>query len=248
MLPAVLTQWGSVVLILGFLATLLWLIGLAVVLFLNFDAALKLGLNEWGDFLAGGFAPLALFWLVIGYFQQGKELNNSTKALERQEKALMLQFAELRESVAQQKALVKAAHEEIEITRSSLARQWKREKKSFQPLAESVSHGWIQVDGKTCQQIRVHNVGGAATHVRVRGDGTKFPVWGKLNNPGIRWFDSNYLRIYVEVPNGANLKKDDLFIVRIDYLDGLEEEGNISIILKVEESGFLEPQELDPII
>lgn len=33
------------------------------------------GLNEVGDFLAGVFAPLAFFWLVIGFFQQKKELS-----------------------------------------------------------------------------------------------------------------------------------------------------------------------------
>ncbi len=31
-------------------------------------------LNEWGDLLAGLFAPLAFLWLVVGYYQQGQEL------------------------------------------------------------------------------------------------------------------------------------------------------------------------------
>lgn len=29
-------------------------------------------LNEWGDFIAGFSAPLAFFWLVLGYMQQGE--------------------------------------------------------------------------------------------------------------------------------------------------------------------------------
>jgi hypothetical protein len=28
----------------------------------------QLSLNELGDFLAGAFGPLALFWLVLGFF------------------------------------------------------------------------------------------------------------------------------------------------------------------------------------
>ena len=39
-----------------------------------------------GDFLAGMAAPIALFWVVIGYFQQGEELSLNTKALELQQK------------------------------------------------------------------------------------------------------------------------------------------------------------------
>lgn len=31
-------------------------------------------LNQFGDFLAGAFGPLAIFWLVLGFFQQGQEL------------------------------------------------------------------------------------------------------------------------------------------------------------------------------
>ncbi|MEL6684378.1 MAG: hypothetical protein AAFX89_04960 [Pseudomonadota bacterium] len=55
--------------------------------------------NEWGDFLAGAFGPLAIFWLVLGFFQQGHELRHSVKALE-------LQAKELKNSVEQQKAMV----------------------------------------------------------------------------------------------------------------------------------------------
>lgn len=63
-------------------------------------------LNELGDFLAGIFAPIAFFWLVLGYIQQGKQLEQNTKALEQQEQALQLQISELQESIDQQKMLV----------------------------------------------------------------------------------------------------------------------------------------------
>ena len=38
------------------------------------DYVWTMGLNEWGDFLAGIFAPVAFLWLVLGYFIQAKEL------------------------------------------------------------------------------------------------------------------------------------------------------------------------------
>ncbi|MBT5029450.1 MAG: hypothetical protein HOM97_13735 [Nitrospina sp.] len=46
----------------------------------------SLELNNLGDYLAGTFAPLAVLWFIIGYFQQGKELQ-----LQRQELALQRQ-------------------------------------------------------------------------------------------------------------------------------------------------------------
>lgn len=58
--------------------------------------------NEFGDFLAGAFAPLAFLWLVIGYAQQGEELQQNTAALLQQEKALRLQASELKQSVQAQ--------------------------------------------------------------------------------------------------------------------------------------------------
>lgn len=51
----------------------------------------SLKLNELGDYLAGVFGPLALFWVVIGYFQQGEELRSSTTELARSVDALKRQ-------------------------------------------------------------------------------------------------------------------------------------------------------------
>ena len=60
----------------------------------NIESAREMDLNEWGDFLAGACAPLALLWLVIGYFQQGAELKLNTKALEAQQEELKRQVEE----------------------------------------------------------------------------------------------------------------------------------------------------------
>lgn len=55
-------------------------------------------LNELGDFLAGAFGPLAILWLVLGYFQQGIELRQNSEAL-------CLQAKELSNSVEQRPLL-----------------------------------------------------------------------------------------------------------------------------------------------
>ena len=76
-------------------------------------------LNELGDFLAGIFAPVAFFWLILGYVQQGKQLDQNTKALEQQERALQLQIDEMRESVKQQGKLAELRSEQIKMTHNA---------------------------------------------------------------------------------------------------------------------------------
>lgn len=84
------------------MCTFIWVGLWSILLFLGWDCASVMTFNEWGDFFAGASAPLAFLWLVIGYFQQGEELGQNTKALEQQERALRLQVDELRQSVEQQ--------------------------------------------------------------------------------------------------------------------------------------------------
>ncbi len=83
-----------------------------------------LDLNELGDFLAGAFGPLAIAWLVLGFFQQGQELKNSVDALR-------LQAEELSKSVEQQVAMVGITEKQLDLdiavrdeqVRSSVSRE-----------------------------------------------------------------------------------------------------------------------------
>jgi len=67
----------------GLLATLVWLVlsALYVSNVVGWSAFLAARPNEIGDALAGTFAPLAFLWLVIGYFQQSRELRQNSVAL-----------------------------------------------------------------------------------------------------------------------------------------------------------------------
>lgn len=57
-----------------------WVSVFAIIVLTNLCGAVGMLLNEWGDFLAGFSAPLALLCLVVGYFQQGEELCLNTDA------------------------------------------------------------------------------------------------------------------------------------------------------------------------
>lgn len=89
------TKWA-----IGF--TVVWLSCFFILLFIKRCTISALELNEWGDLIAGTFAPLAFFWLVYGYFQQGEELRLNREAL-------LLQQHELAEQVKATNALVDPA-------------------------------------------------------------------------------------------------------------------------------------------
>jgi hypothetical protein len=83
------------------ITTFVYLAGVGVLVYAKMDTVGDMKLNEIGDFLAGVFGPIAFFWLVLGYLQQGRELRLSSEALQ-------LQARELNASVIQQAALVEA--------------------------------------------------------------------------------------------------------------------------------------------
>ena len=97
----------------GILVTVIWI---AIIVFIYLFTGLEhpKSLNEFGDFLAGVFAPVAFFWLILGYMQQGKQLEQNTKALEQQERALQLQIDEMREGIKQQVELVQLQRQQLD--------------------------------------------------------------------------------------------------------------------------------------
>lgn len=148
----------------GLLYTKLYLIGLIgglpVLGFFGIVSFKTMALNEVGDFLAGAFGPLALFWLVMGFFQQGEELRNSVEALK-------LQANELKDSVEQQKALV-------EITTSQLELDQKARQAEAEIMLEHrmphimVSFGSVASGSSGSSiEIKLKNTGASAQSVRV---------------------------------------------------------------------------------
>lgn len=95
---------GKALALIGIVLTLLygvfswWLIGDRV------QTLQSMSLNEVGDFLAGAFGPVAILWLVLGFFQQGIELRQGTAALNLQGEELKNSVAQQIEMVAMQKA------------------------------------------------------------------------------------------------------------------------------------------------
>ncbi|PRY93952.1 hypothetical protein [Donghicola tyrosinivorans] len=50
-------------------------------IYIYWDVYHAMAPNEWGDFFAGATGPLAFFWLILGYQQQGEQLRISNEEL-----------------------------------------------------------------------------------------------------------------------------------------------------------------------
>ncbi|MGI3163360.1 hypothetical protein [Pseudooceanicola sp. 200-1SW] len=142
--------------------------GIPVFAFFGLIEIHPLELNEVGDFLAGAFGPLALFWVVLGFFQQGEELQNSVDALH-------LQAREMRASVEQQKAMLEVTREAIEHEKVKLEDERVRLDEASKPLF-SVSFEKPKATGLpnlgvqayvSLGRLQIHNAGGPVTLVNL---------------------------------------------------------------------------------
>ena len=116
-------------------------------------------LNEFGDFFAGVFGPLMLFWLILGYIQQHRELRQNTKALE-------IQAEELKNSVEQYKELVKTTKLQAETDMMALEIKQEETKRLSLPYFSIIHAGRHTKSGQKYKYvIKIQNSGQAASDV-----------------------------------------------------------------------------------
>ncbi|MDD1966983.1 hypothetical protein NPS29_16765 [Pseudomonas putida] len=125
----------------GIAGTFTYLLVIAVTVALRLTEFKELKLNELGDFLAGVFGPVAFFWLVLGFIQQGQELRLSSDALR-------MQAEELKASVEQQTALVDAQKSALE-----------NHERSLEPLLQVHHTGSINLNGELHDTFNILNHG-----------------------------------------------------------------------------------------
>lgn len=115
-------------------------------------------LNNLGDFLAGAFGPLAILWLVLGFFQQGIELRQNTEALQ-------LQADELQKSAEQQRQLVEVSRTQVEAELEVIRYERARVAKAARPqlVCQGVGAGF---NGEEVRyETSIKNMGNHATDI-----------------------------------------------------------------------------------
>lgn len=168
--------------IFGFIVTGIWFAAFAWVLAGRWGEALCMGLNEWGDFLAGLTAPLALFWIVIGFFLQGKELHVNTEALKSQQEELRRQVEETALLAKSSVRQATAAEKVVELSQSDQQMRnrsdWIRRK-----IRLKVTQGINAAQGRS--NVVLKNMGETVTQVTIGAALTDFTLKGSANlHPG----------------------------------------------------------------
>lgn len=136
-----------------------------------------MGLNEVGDFLAGVFGPLAILWLILGYFQQGRELN--------------AQASELRASVQQQQKQAAMAEKQLEAIWAGHRYQALRDDSQAMPNFVLSATGSF-VGDVLHMSITLRNAGAAVTNVNIS---TTAGNVTRLKDPVPRFDDGDYWSI-----------------------------------------------------
>lgn len=113
----------------------------------------ELPLNELGDVFAGVAAPLAFIWLVLGFYQQGTELRNSTRAIQ-------LQVSEMQENSAHQRSIADTGKAVM------LAEHLPRLGLKSKELSSS--------DGYVYVEFYLRNVGGYAESILIDWEGREY--------------------------------------------------------------------------
>jgi hypothetical protein len=112
-----------------------------------------LTLNNWGDFVAGAFAPLAFLWLVVAVLLQKDELSLQRRELEHSVEALRQQGRETQ-------ALAEQTKISVEIAAKSLEQQRRREvEASLNGQIDAIAL-LVTTEGKPC--LRRYEKGEAA--------------------------------------------------------------------------------------
>ena len=142
----------------GVVVTGLYLALVVTLVYLKRDTLPSLGLNEVGDFLAGVFGPVAFLWLILGYLQQGRELKLSSEAL-------LLQAAELKNSVEQQTYLVDVGREQIFAQSEAFKQAQRRYEQGMNARFIFTPGAYIVSSTEVTNSFEVSNVGGDAFNV-----------------------------------------------------------------------------------
>ncbi|UXY55354.1 hypothetical protein [Pseudomonas tohonis] len=144
----------------GVVVTTLYMV--LVVLLVSWKASSlpEMPLNEIGDFLAGVFGPVAILWLILGFFQQGEELRQNNQAL-------LLQAQELNNSVAQQRELVDVTRSQLAADMDMIKEAREEKRQSLMPQLK-VDCEFLQIFSNGIQfRISCRNIGYSAEDVRL---------------------------------------------------------------------------------
>jgi len=133
--------------------------------------------------MSGALSPLALVWLVVGYFQQGIELKLNTRALQLQADELANSVREQQEANQHQAKLVQVGQEQLKAELERIQNDRRVERSRNSPRIVFKSTGGSHSGSTSKQTVRLMNVGFSAREVHIHSDADvqmqthSLPLW-----------------------------------------------------------------------
>lgn len=187
----------------GLFITASWVTAFAALIYVRWADAATLSLNAWGDLMAGLTAPLALLWIVIGYFQQGEELRLNTEALKAQQEQLRRQVEETAVLAANSSRQAVAAEKLAFVTLEETEHKQLKAKAEFQPIFRANSgtntgasvRTFIKNTGATVKNLSVKAqepvlISISSPEILERGQDSKLRIENVVQYP--YWFEIAY--------------------------------------------------------
>ena len=208
--------------------TAAYLIAAALLGWGEWDKFSEMEPNEVGDFLAGVVGPLALLWLILGFFQQGEELRLSTEALREQAR-------ELSQSVQHQKVLAEATKRQVEVQLEAIKQDREAARIAWQPSLILDVEDCVAYDKRARFRFRLRNLGHRISDIVVE--------FSTANDQEIVYETSELLRdgalLFDLEPLGASDVGDHA--IRVDFYDGADQQGAVVFAVLIELDLFDEP-------
>lgn len=179
--------------------------------------------NEMGDFLAGTFGPLAFFWLICGYLQQGAELKQNTEALR-------LQVEELRNSVEHQREMAAVARAQLVHDAAAQARADDATRRNALPIFDIVDRQTSVRSEDIVEEFKIRNSGDYVRLMQLRqSDGVPQLIYAPFHD----WDtgDEKVFKWATDAPEGATP-----FDVTFSFVDRLGNAGTATIHVGIEPS------------
>jgi len=209
----------------GLLVSGLYVGGLVMYAWLVWDAMLAMKPDQFATFLSGVFAPLAFLWLVLGFRQQGDELQNSARAL-------WLQGEELRNSVEQQRALVEVSREQLQADYAERVRADEEADRAAQPQLLMPGAGGsysgpirtlqfaVTTAGPICSDVQIFVEDDLVAHKPVFRDGDRAQFSASYGSPDeVKPLDVKV--VYTDLRGNRRAQK---FVVPVDEIGGPDQD------------------------
>ena len=156
-------------------------------------------LNEWGDFLAGGAAPVALLWVVIGYFQHGEEIRLNTEVLKLQQEEFRRQVEETATLARNAERQARATEHLAQLSKTEQERDALREALAAEPEFVGAGGG----SSTTTIHTNILNYGAEVKDIKLRYEG---PHEYRFSPPGL-WERAKEVQLtFVQRPHGEPLQ------------------------------------------